>query len=354
MAGTAAKQVSLVNGDRIERRGIILTFRRRTATVPSQQVRWSVVRGRLSPARVRRGFSEPPADDLGIDIRLKTDSYGYHSVRRTAHRGRKKGTRRLRRREPHSRSYERRVIPLARTVLDAVLLLPDQVRKEAVAIGRHLADRMATAGNASHFRLDKPFPDAGDAGDAGRCEPHISLFMLTVNSSEIPGVAAALSHVATRIPPLSAEGAEYGHNPYGAPELYFRTSELWTMLQRSVVAAVEPLRRGRLREVDPAGENLRDVISNANPPDPVRVRQLTAYGYDEVTDDLDDRFKPHVTLAWPERREPRVDLGGLPPASVFSDTLTHVALYGMSPWGTCTHAHGVFALTQPKSAPAPA
>ncbi len=231
---------------------------------------------------------------------------------------------------------------MAHTVLDVVLLLPDQVRKEAVAIGHQLADRMATDGNASHFRLDEPFPGAGDAA---RCEPHISLFMLTVDSSEILGVGAALNQVAAHTPPLYAEGAEYDHNPYGAPELYFRRGASWAMLQRSVVAAVEPLRRGRLREVDPAGENLRDVVSNANPPDPGRVRQLAAYGYDEITDELDDRFRPHVTLAWPGRREPRVDLGGLPPASVFSDTFTHVALYGMSPWGTCTCAHGVFALT---------
>jgi hypothetical protein len=260
---------------------------------------------------------------------------------------------RFRRRGPSTRPHEQQVTLLTRIVLDVVLLLPDRARKEAVAISHLLADRMAGDGNASHFRLDKPFPDAADAGDAGGCEPHISLFMLTANSSEIPGVAAALSHVVTRIPPLSAEGAEYGHNPYGAPELYFRRSELWTILQRSVVDAVEPLRRGRLREVDPAGENLRDVVSNANPPDPGRVRQLTVYGYDEIADDLDDRFRPHVTLAWPSRREPRVDLSELPPASVFSDTLTTLALYEMSPWGTCTGAHGVFALTPPKNVPMP-
>jgi hypothetical protein len=52
-----------------------------------------------------------------------------------------------------------------------------------------------------------------------------------------------------------------------------------------------------------------------------------------------------VTLAWPQRAEPRVDLAGLPPASVFSDTFTDLALYGMSPWGTCTHLYDVFTLT---------
>jgi hypothetical protein len=232
---------------------------------------------------------------------------------------------------------------VADTVLDVVLLPPDPVRARALAAGRRLAERMAHDRNPSYFRLGEPFPGR-PAADL--CEPHISLFMLTVDETEVPDVAAAVGGVAAVARPLSAEGFAYDHNPYGAPEVYYRPSSAWTTLQRAVVAAVEPLRRGRLRELDPAGEKLRDVVSDQSPPDPDRVRQLRAYGYDEVADEIGDRFKPHVTLAWPARPHPHVTLAGLAPASAFSCTFDRLALYGMSPWGTCTRAYGAFGLAR--------
>jgi hypothetical protein len=36
----------------------------------------------------------------------------------------------------------------------------------------------------------------------------------------------------------------------------------------------------------------------------------------------------------------RIDLAGLPPAREFSGTLTELAVYGMSPYGTCTTPYG--------------
>jgi hypothetical protein len=148
------------------------------------------------------------------------------------------------------------------------------------------------------------------------------------------------SQLASTLPVLAAEGHEYRHNPFGAPELFFRKTAKWIGLQREVIAAVEPLRQGRLREVDPAGMRIRDLIDSPGA-DPDQRAQLLRFGYDEVTDESGrDRFNPHVTLAWPVDPAFRVDLAGLPPPQDFSGTLTELAVYGMSPFGTCTTLYG--------------
>lgn len=95
------------------------------------------------------------------------------------------------------------------------------------------------------------------------------------------------------------------------------------------------------------------MMAHRPPADPVAVAQLARYGYDEVTDDTADRFRPHVTLAWPDDPKSRVDLGGLPPASVYSTVLSEIAVYGMSPYGTCTSEFGAFPLSATIPTPSP-
>jgi hypothetical protein len=143
---------------------------------------------------------------------------------------------------------------------------------------------------------------------------------------------------------LVAEGERYQHNPVGAPELYFRRTQRWIDLQRAVVAAVEPLRRGRLRDTDPAGQDVRGLIADPAT-DPAQRDQLVRYGYDEIA----DRFNPHVTLAWPVDPDFRVDLADLAPAE-FSGTLSGLAVYAMSPHGTCTTLHGTAEFDAPELA----
>ncbi|ONI84471.1 hypothetical protein ALI144C_15085 [Actinosynnema sp. ALI-1.44] len=224
-------------------------------------------------------------------------------------------------------------------VLDVVVVLTPDLRRDALVLGDLLIRRMRENGCAAHFRLGRPY------GATGPCEPHVSIFMLTVDDQETADVVSAIRSVAVGIPVLRAEGDEYRHNPFGAPELYFRKTAKWIDLQRAVIAAAEPLRRGRLRVTDPAGTRIRDLIDDPST-EPERRDQLVRFGYDEVTENGDaaggpgDRFNPHVTLAWPVDPEFRVDLGDLPPAGGFSGTLTELAVYGMSPYGTCTTLYG--------------
>ncbi|AEH09274.1 MULTISPECIES: hypothetical protein [Protofrankia] len=234
--------------------------------------------------------------------------------------------------------------------LDVVLLPPPPLRRQAVSSSAGLARRMAANGYPSHFRLGAAYPH-DPAG--GVCEPHVSLFMLAVSPSEIPLVVDAVRAVAQALPPLYGEGEEYRHNPQGAPELYFRRSPAWVELQREVIRRVEPLRRGRLRELSPAGERLHDVLAGRVPADPAAVSQLARYGYDEVAAPDGDRFNPHVTLAWPDDPNSRIALTGLPPARTYSGPLSDIAVYGMSPYGTCTTDHGSFSLRDQRR-PAPA
>jgi hypothetical protein len=215
--------------------------------------------------------------------------------------------------------------------LDVVAILPPELHRSAIELSGQLAGRMRAGGTRSHFLLGEQFTP----GRGGVCEPHVSIFMLAVPHDRIDDVVRATREVAAGIPALAAEGEEYRHNPVGAPELYFRRTEEWLALQRAVIAEVEPLRDGRLRDVDPAGDRIRDLVADPAQ-DPLRRDQLTRFGYDEVG----ERFNPHVTMAWPDNREFRVDLTGLPPAGEFSGLLAELAVYGMSPFGTCTTDYG--------------
>ncbi|MGH3775576.1 MAG: hypothetical protein ACRDRR_07530 [Pseudonocardiaceae bacterium] len=233
--------------------------------------------------------------------------------------------------------------------LDVVLVMPESLRRQAILCSELLSEKIETGGSSSHFQLGKPFPGDG----VEDCEPHVSLFMLTVGEEEVYEVIDAAERLAKTRPAVNAEGAEYRHNPYGALEVHFTKSAEWRELQRAVITSIEPLRRGRLRDVDPSGTRIRDLVDNATKDDS-RRQQLLRYGYDEVADESDgghDRFSPHVTLAWPRDRDHRVALMGLPGARVFSGQLNELAVFGMSAYGSCTKNYGTFSLdtASPKS-----
>lgn len=78
-----------------------------------------------------------------------------------------------------------------------------------------------------------------------------------------------------------------------------------------------------------------------------RRHQLLKYGYDEVAEDStggQDRFNPHITLAWPRDPDRQVSFDDLPRPQIFSGHLTELAVFGMSAYGTCTKNYGSFRL----------
>lgn len=226
--------------------------------------------------------------------------------------------------------------------LDIVLMLPETLRTRAIAYSELVSGKMAAEGSASFFQLGEQFP--GEGGEP--CEPHVSLFMLAVDEAEVDGVTRVVENLAKTLPPLVAEATDYRHNPHGALEVYFTKSMAWNMLQRAVIMSVEPLRRGRLRETDPSGARIRDLMHNSSVQGSGR-RQLLRYGYDEVADQENggcDRFNPHVTLVWPRDRNFRIASHGLPDPCLFGGLLTELAVFGMSAYGTCTKNYGIFSL----------
>lgn len=223
--------------------------------------------------------------------------------------------------------------------LDVVFVLPRRLRQLAVTCSNQLADEMEAPGGAA-FRLGANFPGQSD----GPCEPHVSMFMMAVEDREVDEVGAALAEAVRACAPVAATATEYRHNHEGAPEVFFALNDGFRAVQRAVVSAAEPLRRGRLRERGPGGEPLAAILDDPHPEDPARVRQLRRYGFDDVSDDKDDRFNPHVTLAWPRDETSRTDLFVLPAVEEFSGELDEVALYGMSPNGTCTTRYGAWTL----------
>lgn len=233
--------------------------------------------------------------------------------------------------------------------IDVALVLPDEARKAALSVSARLVEHMNGRGLPSHFQLGQPFPGTESAGV---CEPHVSLFMLNADETEIPKIMSLVRAIARARPAIDAEGEEYRHNAEGAPELYFKKQPEWAALQRHVVSGVEPLRRSRLRELDPGGHRLADVIErlDRDGSGADRLRQLRAYGYDEIADEHADLFNPHVTLAWPVNAV-AVDLVDLPPASVFNGRISELAIFGMSPYGTCTTRYGSYPLGDGTFAP---
>src|SRR5262249_31547245 len=117
--------------------------------------------------------------------------------------------------------------------LDVVLVLPEHLRARAVACSEFVSEKMRSGGSAAHFRLGELFPDAGQEP----CEPHVSLFMLTVDEAEVNDVALVVERLATTLRPLDAKAVEYQYNPHGAVEVYFAKSPAWSALQRSVIAS---------------------------------------------------------------------------------------------------------------------
>jgi hypothetical protein len=216
------------------------------------------------------------------------------------------------------------------STIDIVTLLPGSARERALGLGTDLCGRMLAAGIESAFTLGSPFPGAGRDEV---CEPHVSLFMLEVVTADLPGVVAAIADVARAHSPFAATGTHVAHNPQGAPELFFKPTAQWRELQRAVIDRIEPARHGLLRPTDPAGQSVAELIRDSTDRD--QVRQLSCYGYDEVYDDDADRFRPHVTLAWPALRRSAVDLSGIP-AGALDHVVSEVAVAEMHPYGTCT------------------
>ena len=235
--------------------------------------------------------------------------------------------------------------------IDIVAVLPRSVRELACTSGFRLGRRMREMGGRSCFQLGEPLPGRPDEGV---CEPHVSMFMLRVDESEIDSILDRVAICGGALSTFSAYGQTYLPNPVGAPELHYRKSPEWVSAQRVIVSEIEPLRRGRLREIDPTGDRIDELIAKlrVTEPDGSRLHQLLRYGYDEITDERGDRFNPHVTLAWPADGSP-VPVDGLVPPSAFDMVVGELAVYGMGPWGTCVEKFGSFALADAAAAGRP-
>ncbi|WP_067722021.1 hypothetical protein [Nocardia yamanashiensis] len=216
--------------------------------------------------------------------------------------------------------------PAELLTLDVVLRLPQPMRDESSSRSRQFSHLMRRQRLDARFVLGEIVPWGSEPA-----EPHISIFMLTAPREMLPLLADAVDRVAAHTPPVEALGKHYGHNPFGAPELFFHATSQWRTLQRTVVEAFEPLRQGRLRQEGPFGEPLPAMLAGTVPADPERLKQLRDTGFDEIG----DRFRPHVTESAPTDPAYRVPFDTLPAPESITGTLTTLALYRMGPYGTC-------------------
>ncbi|MET9318251.1 hypothetical protein ABZX12_41090 [Kribbella sp. NPDC003505] len=236
--------------------------------------------------------------------------------------------------------------------LDIALLLPDEARRWACEVSAILAERM---NGGSHFVLGEPFPGSGHDGP---CEPHVTIEQFPADPSQIPELQARTQRLSRLAGPIRPDAGKFRLNPQGAVEWHFPWSQSWQRVQNPVLESVEPVRAGRLRESDPAGDSIAETVERLRKEDPggQELAQYLAYGFNEIgptTSHPDwNRFSPHITLAWPKVSGSQVDFSDLtPPPALFKDGLTTLALYGMDRAGTCTVEYGRFELTGPSLDP---
>jgi hypothetical protein len=174
----------------------------------------------------------------------------------------------------------------------------------------------------------------------GRVSRIFSVFTMCVEHDEVDQVVAALTGLATSLSPVPAVAHEYRYNREGAPELFYARSDGFRRLQRGVVAAVEPLRRGRLRELDSGGNPLAPVLARILPRIRLGCRSCAVMA-------LMMCLMTTMTVQ-PARH---VVLAGRPAGACRSDGpapgggLHRVVERGrMSPNGTCTHRYRLFQL----------
>jgi hypothetical protein len=215
--------------------------------------------------------------------------------------------------------------------VDVVALLPEPVRQISLRDSALAAEHLRTSGARPAFELGQAFQ-----GRDGSCEPHVSLFMLRIAESAVAELAAAVRRAVAPLPAFAAEGEAWRPNPQGAPEMHYRHTPGWARLQQAVLGAAAPLRSG-LRDRDPSGARLVDLVAQLQREDPgsPRLTQLIRYGYDEITDDVAHRFRPHVTVTWPSPPMPQPPSPALTPPAGWSCTISQVGLFAMGPHGTC-------------------
>jgi hypothetical protein len=164
--------------------------------------------------------------------------------------------------------------------------------------------------------------------------PHVTLYQVAICLHDMDRVLADLAAIAGRTPLLMLAATQYAYNAQDATiELRYKPTTPLTELQDAVLQAVNPIRGSLLRERDPSGHLLSDLITLPGK----AGDNIRRTGFDAVGDPQNGgTFIPHVSLNWFQPGTP-LDTGSeeLPPITDFDGSFVALGIYLLGPYGTC-------------------
>lgn len=196
---------------------------------------------------------------------------------------------------------------------DVVLLPDEELEAKVIATSRHLKR------NGTLFTLEED-----------EIYPHISIYMLQINSDNIKKVEKELKHIAARHKVLNLEATHY-HQEENFFDIEYdkdKSNEL-ANLQDAVVLELNELRDGmRQKDIERMQKATGDAKIN-----------YQEFGYKYVA----DLFRPHLSLTRfvKEQAEPELDL---PFVDIFNGSFPKLGLFEMGDNGTCVKKIAEFEL----------
>jgi hypothetical protein len=164
--------------------------------------------------------------------------------------------------------------------------------------------------------------------------PHVTLYQVAIRMQDMDELCADLAAIAGRTAPLKLRATEYAYHVHDATiELRYEVTQPLVHLQDAVLEAVNPLRGSLLRERDPSGHLLAELITQSG----TVSDNIRRTGFDAVGDPATGgTFIPHVSLDW---FQPGTLLDteseNLPPITDFDGSFVALGIYLLGPYGTC-------------------
>ncbi len=194
-----------------------------------------------------------------------------------------------------------------------------EVGEEVAAIARSVSEFLATQKEVC-FTLDTT-----------KHVPHVTLYHVSLEETQLPSVLAALSEVASALSFFPIHQTEYQLGDGRWVSMRYEREEFIQKLHNLVLEVV-----GKLR-VKEEGTQQTEEWSDRSPE---RQENLELYGASEIR----SLYIPHLTLTRLVEKSDMDILDSLPGLD-FSFTASAIALYELGEYGTCHSLLGIFPLT---------
>ena len=216
--------------------------------------------------------------------------------------------------------------------LNLVVVPEKSLAEKHIALSQELAKR-----HPARITLDGIDPRLAFA-------PHVTIYQVAVRLNDMNRISTDLAAIAGDTPVLSLAATEYAYHAQDATiELRYRATGPLLQLQDAVLEVVNPIRGSLLRERDPSGHPLSELITQSG----TVGDNIRCTGFDAIGDPAKGgTFIPHVSLNW---FAPGTSLDAeseeLPLIGNFDGPAVALGIYLLGPYGTCTQRLAASELT---------